>query len=194
MTSAQSGARALVVVDVQNDFVSGTLATDQGAQVAAGISELLTSAQNSYDLVVGTLDWHIDPAGHFAPEGQEPDFNETWPVHCVAEQWGSQPHENLRTEYVELWFHKGEYTAAYSGFEAHRVGEKTLLADALRERGITRIDVCGIATDFCVRATVLDGVQEGFEVTVLQNLCSPVSRANEQKVLDELAAAGAQIR
>lgn len=183
--------RALLVVDVQNDFVEGSLATARGAEVATGISELL-AAHHSYSYVCATQDWHIDPAGHFAPADEEPDYHTTWPVHCVAGQWGARAHKNLRTEFIEQWFHKGEYTAAYSGFEGASMGES--LSRALRIRGIEHIDLCGIATDFCVKATALDGLQEGFGVTVLSELCSPVDEQASNSVLSELKSAGAKIQ
>lgn len=182
--------RALIVVDVQNDFVSGSLATARGAAVASSISTHL--AETDYGFVVGTQDWHIAPEGHFAAPGEQPDYSTTWPVHCVAEEWGAQPHANLDAEQIQQWFRKGEYTAAYSGFEATCNGVG--LAEALRERGVTQLDVCGIATDFCVRATVLDGLREGFAVRVLQDLCAPVDEEQGQAVLQELARAGAAIR
>lgn len=105
--------RALIVVDVQKDFCpGGSLATDKGAEVAAAITAHLRSqgdrdGGSSYDVVVGTKDWHIDPAGHFAPEGTEPDFQETWPVHCVVGSPGAEVHEGLDTSLIDAWFLKG---------------------------------------------------------------------------------------
>ena len=204
--------RALIVVDVQNDFCpGGSLATDKGAEVAAAITAHLRSqgdrdGGSSYDVVVGTKDWHIDPAGHFAPEGTEPDFQETWPVHCVVGSPGAEVHEGLDTSLIDAWFLKGEYTAAYSGFEGHLEGadgtdgtngttdEPALLADWLRARGIREVAVCGIATDFCVRATALDAVAEGFEVELLSELCSPVSVAGAAMAVDQMAFVGVQVR
>ena len=203
--------RALIVVDVQNDFCpGGSLATDKGAEVAAAITAHLRSqgdrdGGSSYDVVVGTKDWHIDPAGHFAPEGTEPDFQETWPVHCVVGSPGAEVHEGLDTSLIDAWFLKGEYTAAYSGFEGHLEGadgtdgtygttdEPALLADWLRARGIREVAVCGIATDFCVRATALDAVAEGFEVELLSELCSPVSVTGAAMAVDQMAFVGVQV-
>ena len=199
--------RALIVVDVQNDFCpGGSLATEKGAEVAAAITAHLRSqgdgdGGSSYDVVVGTRDWHIDPEGHFAPEGVEPDFEETWPVHCVAGSPGAELHEGLDASLIDAWFLKGEYTAAYSGFEAHLEGtgdsedaQPVLLADWLRERGVTEVAVCGIATDFCVRATALDAVAEGFKVDLLSELCSPVSVTGAAVAIDQMAYVGVEVR
>ena len=192
--------RALIVVDVQNDFCpGGSLATAHGADVAGGITEYLRAARDAgtYGVVVGTKDWHIDPEGHFAPEGTEPDFEETWPVHCLADGDGARSHPALDTSLIDAWFLKGEYTAAYSGFEGHLEGtptdgsaEGSGLADWLRGRGVTDVDVCGIATDFCVRATALDAVAEGFTVRVLTDLCSPVTPGGGAVAFNQMAYVG----
>ncbi|KAB3523119.1 isochorismatase family protein [Corynebacterium sp. zg254] len=196
---------ALIVVDVQNDFVDGSLATGRGAAVASLITDHLRAT--TYGVVVGTKDWHIDPEGHFAPEGEEPDFVTTWPVHCVAGSRGAQPHANLDTDLIEQWFLKGEYTAAYSGFEAHRdpgvdtardgdaaSDQEVLLGEWLRSAGITDVVVCGIATEFCVRATALDACEQGFGVTVMRELCSPVNPDASEGVFHELSEAGARVQ
>ncbi|WP_291477809.1 isochorismatase family protein [Corynebacterium sp.] len=186
--------KALIVVDVQNDFCpGGALGTERGADVAAAVSEHLCVGRNSYDVVVGTKDWHIDPVGHFASDGVEPDFQETWPVHCVAGTHGAEVHPGLDADLVDAWFLKGEYTAAYSGFEGHLEGEGTALADWLRGRGVTEVAVCGIATDFCVRATALDAVAEGFTVELLTDLCSPVTDAGGAVAVEQMAAVGVTV-
>lgn len=187
--------RALVVVDVQKDFVDGSLGTARGAEVAAAISSFFSSDANSYAHVVGTLDWHIDPEGHFASEGEQPDYSETWPVHCVAGTQGAEPYSALNTDPIEAWFRKGECTAAYSGFEGHLAdGSEALdtakLGEWLKEREVTHVDVVGIATDFCVKATALDAHAAGFETTVIERLCSPVSDEGAQRALAELRDAG----
>ena len=186
--------RALVIVDVQNDFCpGGSLATDRGDEVAGKIAELIESSAVNYSHVLATQDWHIDPGSHFS---ENPDFVDSWPVHCVAGEEGSAMRAPLNaapyTEVITEYFRKGEYTAAYSGFEGKNA-DGVLLADFLREEGIDAIDVVGIATDHCVRATALDGVKEGFRVRVLADLCSPVDEARGQAALEEMAAAGAEI-
>jgi nicotinamidase/pyrazinamidase len=188
--------RALIVVDVQNDFCpGGALATDRGAEVAADITTYLRAAREAgtYGAVVGTKDWHIDPAGHFAPEGTVPDFEETWPVHCLADSEGAQSHPALDTSLIDAWFLKGEYTAAYSGFEGHLAGGEETLADWLRDRGVTDVDVCGIATDFCVRATALDAVAEEFGVRALTDLCAEVTPGPGAVAFNQMAYVGVEL-
>lgn len=184
--------RALIVVDIQNDFCpGGSLGTARGAEVAAAVSAYLRSVPaGTYAAVVGTRDHHIDPAGHFAPEGTEPDFEETWPVHCVAGTPGAEPHPDLDRSLIDAWFLKGEHTAAYSGFEGHLEGAEDPLADWLRARGVTDVDVCGIATDFCVRATALDAVAEEFGVRVLTDLCAPVTPGGGAVAFNQMAYVG----
>ncbi|MBC7633637.1 isochorismatase family protein [Aeromicrobium sp.] len=177
--------RALIVVDVQNDFCEGgSLAVAGGAAVAIGVAELL--AFGSHQLVVATRDHHIDPGDHFS---DTPDFIDSWPRHCVVGTPGEQMHAPLDPSMFAESFLKGEYTAAYSGFEgvtASGIG----LADWLRERGVDEVDICGIATDHCVRATALDAAREGFSVRVIAGLTAAVSPDNIPAVTDELGAAG----
>lgn len=181
---------ACILVDIQNDFCpGGSLGTAKGDAVAEGVRELLTSHADDYDFVLATQDWHIDPGNHFS---QEPDFVDTWPVHCVAGSDGAQLRAPLASISIDKYFRKGHYTAAYSGFEGVTDGD-VLLGDWLRENGVTTIDVCGIATDHCVRATVLDARKEGFDVRVLADLCSPVDEERGQAALREMEAAGATI-
>jgi nicotinamidase/pyrazinamidase len=176
--------RALLVVDVQNDFCEGgSLAVAGGAAVAAAISAHTRSA--GYAHVVATRDHHVDPGGHFA---EQPDFLETWPAHCVAGTGGAELHPSLDREPIEAVFDKGEYAAAYSGFEGRADGVP--LADWLRERGVDAVDVVGIATDHCVRATALDAVREGFATRVLLHLTAGVSAASTDAALDQLRTAG----
>ena len=186
--------RALIVVDVQNDFCEGgSLAVAGGADVAARVSELLRDGAQprGYAAVVGTLDWHVDPGDHFA---EHPDYVNTWPPHCVVGTDGSQPHPALDRSRIEAWFHKGRHAAAYSGFEGRTEDEDgtagTGLADWLRERGVEAVDVVGIATDHCVRATALDAVTAGFRTRVLLDLTVGVAPETTRTALDELRAAG----
>src|SRR3954453_2821608 len=147
--------RALIVVDVQNDFCEGgSLAVAGGADVAAAISAHIPTA--GYDHLVATRDHHVDPGHHFA---EQPDFLETWPAHCVVGTGGVELHPDLDREPLEAVFDKGEYAAAYSGFGGAAGGVG--LADWLRGHGVEAVDVVGIATDHCVRATALDAVDNG---------------------------------
>ena len=184
---------ALLIVDVQNDFCpGGALATARGDEVATRIAELIAGADGQareYDYVVATQDWHIDPGAHFS---ETPDFVDSWPEHCVAGSEGAQIRRPVPTDQIDQFFKKGHYTAAYSGFEGVNDADQGL-ADWLREHDIARLDVCGIATDHCVRATVLDALKEGFEVRVLQDMCSPVDDARGADALREMQNAGAAL-
>jgi nicotinamidase/pyrazinamidase len=180
-------SRALIVVDVQNDFCEGgSLAVAGGTAVAAGISEHVRSA--GYDHVVATRDHHIDPGGHFA---EHPDFLETWPAHCVVGTGGVELHAALDREPIEAVFDKGEYAAAYSGFEGTADGVG--LADWLRGHGVDAVDVVGIATDHCVRATALDAVGNGFATRVLLPLTAGVAEASTEAALEQLRTAGVEL-
>jgi nicotinamidase/pyrazinamidase len=179
-------SRALIIVDVQNDFCEGgSLAVAGGAAVAKGISLVLDKAGDRWEHVVATKDWHIDPGSHFS---ETPDYVDSWPVHCVAGSSGSDFHPELVTDRVEAVFHKGEYEAAYSGFEGHGEGGETL-AGWLRGKGVTEVEVVGIATDHCVRATALDAAKEGFTTTVLLELTAGVARATTDAAIEQLRAA-----
>ncbi|MFD8205749.1 nicotinamidase [Streptomyces sp. NPDC059695] len=187
--------RALIVVDVQNDFCEGgSLAVTGGADVAAAITDLVgQTAGSSYRHVVATRDHHVDPGGHFAPAGEEPDYVSSWPVHCVAGTEGVGFHPNfapaVASGAIDAVFDKGAYSAAYSGFEGFDENGLTL-ADWLRSRDVTEVDVVGIATDHCVRATALDAAREGFRTHVLLDLTAGVAEATTDRALEELRAAG----
>jgi nicotinamidase/pyrazinamidase len=177
-------ARALIVVDVQNDFCEGgSLAVGGGAAVAADIGRLL--AQHPYDVVVATQDHHVDPGAHFS---ETPDFVDSWPPHCVVGTPGVDLHPALQPRPFAAVFTKGEYSAAYSGFEGDSDG--TGLTEWLRARDVDQVDVCGIATDHCVRATALDAAANGFRTTVLMHLTAAVSPQRVGDTLAQLAAAG----
>ncbi|MFD8469332.1 isochorismatase family protein [Streptomyces cyaneofuscatus] len=186
--------RALIVVDVQNDFCEGgSLAVAGGADVAAAITDLIGEAQPGYRHVVATRDHHVDPGDHFS---ETPDFVDSWPVHCVAGTEGVGFHPNfapaVASGAIDTVFDKGAYSAAYSGFEgADENG--TGLAEWLRDRSVTEVDVVGIATDHCVRATALDAAREGFVTHVLLDLTAGVSPATTEKALDELRTAGVKL-
>lgn len=181
-------SRALIVVDVQNDFSEGgSLAVTGGAKVAADIAELIASG--AYDTVVATRDHHIDPGAHFS---DNPDFVDSWPPHCVVGTPGEEFHTPLGAKMFTEIFFKGEYAAAYSGFEGKSVSG-VALGDWLRASGVDSVDVCGIATDYCVRATALDAVEEGFGVTVLEKLTAAVAPENLPRTREKFAAAGIRL-
>ncbi|MGH8859831.1 MAG: isochorismatase family protein [Jatrophihabitantaceae bacterium] len=176
--------RAVIVVDVQNDFCEGgSLAVGGGTDVARAISRRL--AEGGYDHAVATRDHHIDPGAHFS---DAPDFVDSWPRHCVVGTDGVQLHPRLDTTWVAAVFDKGEHAAAYSGFEGSSDGVP--LAQWLRDRDVTDVEVVGIATDHCVRATALDAAAEGFTTTVRLDLTAGVARASVDAALVQLAAAG----
>src|SRR4051794_29129678 len=188
--------RALIVVDVQNDFCEGgSLGVDGGAEVAFRIGELLHhwSQQDpkapDYQAAVATRDHHVDPGDHFSAD---PDFVDSWPPHCVVGSDGEAFHPNLDPQPFDAVFLKGEHAAAYSGFEG-RASDGSALADWLRGREITHVDVCGIATDYCVRATALDAVRNGFRTRVLETLCAGVAPGSTDKALAEMQHAGVTI-
>lgn len=184
-------SRALVIVDVQNDFCEGgSLAVAGGAEVARRISAHVQAHAGSYAAIVATADWHEDPGPHFS---DHPDFVDTWPVHCRAGSDGAlfHPAAEPAFEKVQAIFRKGHHSAAYSGFEGFTVErDRTVgLADWLRQRDVDAVDVVGIATDHCVRATALDAAAAGFDTTVLLHLTAAVAPETTETALGELAAA-----
>jgi nicotinamidase/pyrazinamidase len=182
--------RALIVVDVQNDFCEGgSLAVAGGAAVAAAISGYLVAEGNRYAHVVASRDYHVDPGDHFS---DHPDFAGSWPPHCVAGTPGAQFHPNLDTSRVETVFSKGAHAAAYSAFEGTDEAGAPL-ADWLRERDVDALDVVGIATDYCVRATALDATREGFATQVLLGMTAGVSPATTQEAIQALRGAGVRL-
>ncbi|MFD5180876.1 isochorismatase family protein [Nocardia sp. NPDC058379] len=181
-------ARGLVIVDVQNDFCEGgSLAVAGGAAVAAAISEFVAGAD--YDAVVATRDYHVDPGPHFSTE---PDYVDTWPPHCRVGTPGADFHPALDTGSIAEIFSKGEYSAAYSGFEG-AAADGTTLADWLRARSIDTVDVVGIATDHCVRATALDARAAGFGTRILLDLTAGVAPATVAAALTTLREAGVEL-
>ena len=183
------GMRALIIVDVQNDFCEGgSLAVDGGGEVARAISRYLQDG-HGYAHVVATNDYHVDPGSHFS---DDPDYASSWPRHCVAGTAGARFHPDLDTARVEAVFRKGAHGAAYSGFEgADDAG--TPLADWLRQRGVDEVDVVGIATDYCVRATAADAARDGFATRVLLGLTVGVTPESTANAIDEMSAAGVEL-
>lgn len=180
--------RALIVVDVQNDFCEGgSLAVTGGAAVAAAISAYL--ANSDYDHVVATRDAHRDPGAHFAAK---PDYVDTWPPHCVVGTPGAEFHPALDTQRVEAVFDKGAFAAAYSGFEGS-TDDGTSLADWLRIRRVDAVDVVGLATDYCVRATAVDAQGEEFATRVLLDLTAGVAPETTEAALAEMTSAGVDL-
>lgn len=184
-------SRALVIIDVQNDFCEGgSLAVDGGAAVAESITALVVDPAhaNRWSSIVLTRDWHINPGDHWAT-ADAPDFVTTWPVHCQAETTGAAFHSSLDVAADET-FSKGHHGASYSGFEGASDGDGVSLADWLNSRGIVEVELVGLATDHCVRATALDAVAAGFVTTVLLKHCAGVAAETTQAALVAMADAG----
>ncbi|MFJ9951089.1 isochorismatase family protein [Kitasatospora sp. NPDC091207] len=186
--------RALIVVDVQNDFCEGgSLAVAGGAEVAAAITDLIAESRAGYQHVLATRDNHIDPGDHFS---DDPDYVTSWPVHCVAGTEGVGFHPNFAPSVtsgaIEAVFDKGAYAAAYSGFEGVDENDRGPI-EWLRERQVTEVDVVGLATDHCVKATALDAVRAGFTARVLLDLTAGVSPQTIAAALEELRAAGVEL-
>lgn len=180
--------RALIVVDVQRDFCEGgSLAVEGGADVARAITELL--AHHDYDHVVATMDHHVDPGSHFS---DHPDFTDSWPRHCVVGTPGAEFHPAFDPTAVEAIFHKGRYTAAYSGFEGTDENGTTL-ADWLRQHDVDTVDIAGIATDYCVLATAADAVAAGFTTRVLLDLTAGVSPVSSERAVAAMRDSGVDV-
>jgi nicotinamidase/pyrazinamidase len=178
---------AIIVVDVQNDFCEGgSLAVAGGAEVAASVTQRI--GEGGYEHVVATRDHHIDPGAHFSVS---PDFTDSWPPHCVVGTSGVALHPGLDTSRIEAVFDKGEYEAAYSGFEGVSDGES--LADWLHQRDVDSVEIMGIATDHCIRATALDAAGLGFATSVRLDLTAGVAATTVERALNELRAAGVQL-
>lgn len=181
--------RALIIVDVQNDFCEGgSLAIAGGAAVAREISDALLTDVHSWDYVVATRDHHIDPGDHFS---DQPNYRTSWPPHCVAGTTGAELHPELDQSRIVAIFDKGAYSAAYSGFEGKTDGVE--LADWLKDHDVSEVDVAGLATDHCVRATALDAARHGFRVTVLLDLAAGVADETVQVALTEFRDAGISV-
>lgn len=185
--------RALIVVDVQNDFCEGgPLGVPGGAKVARAISDFIDRHADDYALVVATRDWHVDPGSHFALGGAVPDYSKTWPVHCRADSPGAAFHSDLHLPRATVVISKGEHAAAFSGFEGHGDTGRSL-EEVLRANGITHVDVAGIATSFCDKATAHDASSLGYATRLLLPLCADVPGADTDTTIRELEAAGVDV-
>ena len=187
-------ARALFIIDVQNDFTEGgALGVDGGAAVASGITDFLAANGESYDHIFASRDWHDadnDNGGHFAAGA--PDFVDTWPAHCVAGTEGAEYHPALDTSRVDVHVRKGQGKPAYSIFEG-TTDDGSSVVDVLDKLGVTDIDVVGIATDYCVRATALDALRSGLGTRVLLDLTAGVAPESSERAVAQLRAEGADI-
>lgn len=189
-------AKALFIIDVQNDFCEGgALACQGGALVAKKITEYLKTNSGNYDFVIASRDWHTpnDPnGGHFPPAGQEPDLVNTWPLHCIAGEPGAEYHPNLDSSLIDIHIKKGQGQHGYSIFEG-TTEDSERIQDLLPRLGIEQVDVVGIATDYCVRASSLDAKKAGLDVRVITSLTAGVSASSTEAAIDELVDAGIQV-
>ncbi|RLP74151.1 isochorismatase family protein [Mycetocola tolaasinivorans] len=197
-------SRALLIVDVQNDFTEGgALAVSGGAALARNVSTHIDEHAGAYDLVVASRDWHDatnSNGGHFATPPEEPNFVSTWPVHCVADTDGADYHPELRLPAGTVHVYKGRGIPAYSLFEGAAGARHSAdpadprgIPEVLRAAGITTVDVVGIATDHCVRASAIDALSAEFDVRVLTDLVAGVDADASARALEELRAGGAEL-
>ncbi|MGY4712174.1 isochorismatase family protein [Mycolicibacterium sp. CBM1] len=180
--------RALIIVDVQNDFCEGGSLAVAGAGAVVRAINAVLAGRHGYDHVVATKDFHVDPGTHFA---DRPDYAASWPPHCVAGSTGADFHPELNTSPIEAVFTKGAYTAAYSGFEGFADGIS--LDDWLRARGVDEVDIAGIAIDYCVRQTAADATAAGFRTRVLVDLTAGVAAGSTAEALDEMLSRGVEL-
>jgi len=187
-------SKALFIVDVQNDFTEGgALGVEGGDAVATGISQFLVTHSEDYAVVIASRDWHDgdnDNGGHFA--AGEPDLVDTWPVHCVAGTEGADYDPGLDTAAVTHHVKKGQGKPAYSLYEGTTDDGETV-SQLLDAHGVVDVDVVGIATDYCVRASALDAIEHGRHVRVLTDLVAGVAPESSEAALAELAHAGAEL-
>jgi nicotinamidase/pyrazinamidase len=186
--------KALLVIDVQNDFCEGgALAVAGGAAVAGKISKFLENAD--YDLVVASRDWHnphSNNSGHFADIGSDPNYTTTWPVHCVADTVGANYHSNLNTELIGEHIFKGQGQNGYSIFEGVTTDGQTF-AELLASHQIDEVDVVGIATDHCVLASAMDSKSHGLKVRVISSLTAGVSETTTEAAIDQMIDNGVEV-
>lgn len=188
-------SKALIIVDVQNDFCEGgALPVDGGQQVAQRVADHVRDHAEEYDQIVATADWHQDPGEHWSAE---PDFVSTWPVHCKADTAGAQFHQSMQVVLADIdeIFRKGHHSAAYSGFEGISMSNPHESLDQwLTARGVTHLEVCGLATDHCVKATALDAHRHGYSTTVLSQLSAGVADETTHQALNDMRDAGITLR
>lgn len=189
-------ARALLVIDVQVDFCEGgALACQGGAAVAKAISQHIQLNRSQYDLVVASRDWHTPNSlndRHFPEPGTDPDFVTTWPLHCIAGENGAEYHENLDASLIDLHIKKGQNANGYSIFDGTDDSGRNF-HQLTKELGISEVDVVGIATDYCVRASSLDAKSHGLEVRVITSLTAGVDKNSTEQAIDEMVDAGVNV-
>ncbi len=185
--------RALLIVDVQNDFTEGgSLAVKGGNVTATAITDFVRENRGEYSLIIASRDWHSptgDNGGHFAAK---PDGVTTWPPHCVQGTTGAAYNPAIETSLIDVQIYKGDGVPAYSAFEGQTPGGAPL-DGVLKKAGVSNVDIVGIATDYCVRATALDAQRAGYAVRVFSNLCVGVNTDSSIAAIREMADAGITI-
>jgi nicotinamidase/pyrazinamidase len=188
--------KALFIIDVQKDFCEGgALACAGGAQVAKDISSYLKAKPQNYDFVIASRDWHTpneSNSGHFPKIGEEPDFINTWPLHCIAGETGADYHPNLEQSLIDIHLKKGQGQHGYSIFEGI-TDSRERIQDLISRLGIESVDVVGIATDHCVLASSLDAKKFGLEVRVITSLTAGVGTASTEAAIDQMVDAGIKV-
>ena len=192
--------KALIVVDVQRDFCEGgALGVEGGNDVAEKIARYIDEhdRDGEYRMVVFSQDWHrwdSSNGGHFAEKGAQPNYVDTWPEHCLAGTRGAELHPAVR-DYASgaQIIRKGQNRPAYSAFEGTTPGEIAMpLQKLLDSADIEAVDIVGIATDHCVKATALDAVKGGFKTTVMLDLTAGVAPESTEAAIKEMSEAGVQ--
>lgn len=186
--------KALIVVDLQNDFMpGGSLGVALGHETVAAANKLMESGL--YDVIVATQDWH--PANHSSFKLNDP-VNGIWPAHCIQNTNGAKFHNELVTDKINRVFQKGTNPKvdSYSGIQDNDKESKTGLADYLKDAGIEEVHVMGLATDYCVKATALDAISEGFNTVLLAYASRAVNIApdDEKKAIAEVLVAGGKVQ
>lgn len=164
----------LIIVDVQNDFCEGgALPVEGGNKVAHDIMNYVVETRKLYEEIVTTQDWHIDPGNHWS---DEPDFVDSWPVHCKAGTWGAELHPAITAveSFIDKKFYKGMYSAAYSGAES---------VTGVPGRGARNIHVVGLAMDYCVYQTALDLSRYAADVSIITDLSACISQRRMDDIM-----------
>ncbi len=193
---ASSPLRALIVVDCQRDFCEGgSLPVTGGDAVASGVADFLAAHRTDYRLIIATRDWHIHPEHHFSTH---PDFIDTWPKHCVAGTAGAEFSPNLDShgpfvQCLDAIVSKGRESAAYSGFQG-TTDDGRSLNRLLKDSDITSVDIVGLATDFCVKATALDAEKHGYATNVLLPLTAGVAPDTTAEAISAMEQAGVHVQ
>ena len=188
--------RALIVVDVQNDFVDpkGNLYVQDAPSVVPNINAKISVARNEGRLIVYTQDWHPEITPHFAKDGG------VWPVHCVADSWGAQLYPGLEVASDAEVVRKGTGGEdGYSGFSVRdpltNAESDTAMEEILKRHGVTDVDVVGIATDYCVKETALDACRRGFRTNIFQDCMKGVNLqpGDAESAIAEMVEAGVEV-